>query len=137
MTIAEMGIEGVNMQEANSLNRAWDVQQAASAVGFDWPEISGALAKVREEVAEVEEALASGDIDHAREELGDLVFALVNVARFLEHHPNVALHQATNKFEARFAQVKAIVEDEGKAIAHCSLAELDAVWDRVKAGNSE
>ena len=125
------------MQQDNSLNRAWDVQQAASAVGFDWPDISGALDKVREEVAEVEEALAAGDADHAREELGDLVFAMVNVARFLEHHPNVALHQATNKFEARFAQVKTIIESEGKAIAHCSLAELDAVWDRVKAGNSE
>lgn len=125
------------MQDENSLNRAWDVQKAASAVGFDWPDISGALAKVHEELAEVESALAEGDRAHAQEELGDLLFAIVNVARFLEQHPDMALHGATDKFAKRFAQVKAIIEAEGKALSQCSLAELDAVWDRVKADTIE
>ena len=122
------------MEQDNSLHRAWEVQQSASALGFDWPDISGALEKVHEETAEIEEALAKGDVDHAREELGDLLFALVNVSRFLEHHPNTALREAIEKFEGRFAQVKLIIEGEGKVITQCSIAELDAVWDRVKAG---
>ena len=121
------------MQHDNSLNSAWDIQQAASAVGFDWPDIGGALEKVHEETAEVEEALARGDLDHAREELGDLLFAVVNVARFLEHHPNTALRSATEKFELRFAQVKSIIESEGKVITQCSMDELDAAWERVKS----
>ncbi len=123
------------MQHENSLNRAWDVQKAASAVGFDWPDISGALAKVHEEIAEVESALHEGNQEHTQEELGDLLFAMVNVARFLEQHPDLALHAATEKFEKRFAQVKTIIEAQGKQISQCSLAELDMVWDRVKAGN--
>ena len=123
------------MEVDNSLNRAWDIQKAASAVGFDWPDIGGALEKVHEETAEIEEALAKGDADHAREELGDLLFALVNVSRFLECHPNTALRSATEKFEDRFAKVQSIIEGEGKAIGQCSLAELDVVWERVKADN--
>jgi uncharacterized protein YabN with tetrapyrrole methylase and pyrophosphatase domain len=123
------------MQHENSLNRAWDVQKAASAVGFDWPDIMGALAKVHEEIAEVESALHEGNQEHAQEELGDLLFATVNVARFLEQHPDLGLHAATEKFEKRFAQVKTIIEAEGKQISQCSLAKLDMVWDRVKADN--
>ena len=125
------------MEQDNSLNRAWDIQQSASALGFDWPDIRGALEKVHEETAEIEEALAKGDVNHAREELGDLLFALVNVSRFLELHPNMALRSATEKFELRFAQVKSIIEGEGKVITQCSLAELDAVWERVKADNTD
>ena len=124
------------MQDENSLNRAWEVQKAASAVGFDWPDITGALAKVHEEIAEVESALSEGNLGHAQEELGDMLFAMVNVARFLDLHPDLALHGATEKFEKRFAQVKAILDAEEKQISQCSLAELDAVWDRVKADNN-
>ncbi len=123
------------MNKKNSLHEAWDIQQAASTLGFDWPDISGALAKVHEETAEIEEALAKGNVVHAQEELGDLLFALVNVSRFLELHPNKALRSATEKFTDRFTKVQSIIEDQGKTMTQCSLAELDAVWDRVKAGN--
>ena len=112
------------------LIRAEKVQHKAAKVGFDWDDVSGALDKVREETAEVARAI-DGDGDPA-EELGDLLFAVVNVARFLKADPEDAISRTTDKFIRRFAQVEQAARDAGKNLADMSLAEMDALWDAAK-----
>lgn len=112
------------------LIRAEKVQHKAAKVGFDWDEVSGALDKVREETAEVARAI-DGDGDPS-EELGDLLFAVVNVARFLKTDPEDAINRTTDKFIRRFAQVEQAARDAGKDLADMSLAEMDALWDAAK-----
>ncbi len=112
------------------LIRAEKVQHKAAKVGFDWDEVSGALDKVREETAEVARAI-DGDGDPS-EELGDLLFAAVNVARFLKTDPEEAISRTTDKFIRRFAQVEQAARDAGKDLADMSLAEMDALWDAAK-----
>lgn len=117
------------------LIRAEKVQHKASKVGFDWDSIQGALDKVREETEEVARA-AAGDGDPA-EELGDLLFAAVNVARFVRTDPEQAIQNATDKFMHRFAQVEQAAKAAGKSLSDMSLAEMDALWDEVKAKEHE
>jgi uncharacterized protein YabN with tetrapyrrole methylase and pyrophosphatase domain len=124
------------MDRENSLDRAWLVQHAASDVGFDWDHIQGPLHKVKEELREIEVEINARDDVAAQEELGDLLFAVVNLSRFLNLHPDVALTRATKKFERRFSEVKRLMEASGRTIADCSLVEMDAVWDRVKASEA-
>lgn len=112
------------------LIRAEKVQHKASKVGFDWADAAGALEKVREEVEELSRAV-SGDGDPA-EELGDLLFATVNVARFIKADPEEALERASDKFIRRFAQVERAVLGSGKTLEETSLAEMDALWDSAK-----
>lgn len=114
------------------LHEAWCVQQEASALGFDWPDVHGVLAKVREETDEIGAALDARDRAHAAHELGDLFFVCVNLARFLGVRPEDVLAQATAKFQNRFAALKIELAREGKTVESCALEELDRVWDRVK-----
>ncbi len=114
-----------------SLMRAEKVQKKAAKVGFDWSELPPVLAKVREEIAEVEGAL--GDADKVEEEVGDLLFAVVNLARKLKVDGEVALQRATDKFAARFRQVESIARERGLVLETMTLAEMDAIWDAVKA----
>lgn len=120
------------MDQTSALNNAWDVQNVASQLGFDWPDITGAFAKVEEEVGEIREAMMKNDDTHVQEELGDLFFAVVNLSRFINLHPEVALESATKKFQRRFDAVKQIIHDENHTLAQCTLAEMDTVWERVK-----
>ena len=113
------------------LIRAEKVQHKAAKVGFDWDDVSGALDKVREETAEVERAIA-GEGDPS-EELGDLLFAAVNVARFLKTDPEQAIANTTDKFIRRFAQVEQAAHEAGRELSDMTLAEMDALWDAVKA----
>lgn len=115
-----------------SLVRAWRIQENAAQVGFDWPDVAGPLEKVHEEAREVAEALARGDRQHAARELGDLLFAVVNVARFLPAEPAEALHGCCDRFEARLDRVRAAVAREGKAMTSCTLEELDRHWESAK-----
>lgn len=117
------------------LIRAEKVQHKASKVGFDWDSIQGALDKVREETEEVARA-AAGDGDPA-EELGDLLFAAVNVARFVHTDPEQAIQNATDKFMRRFARVEQAAKAAGKSLSDMNLAEMDALWDEVKAKEHE
>ncbi len=117
------------------LIRAEKVQHKAAKVGFDWDEVSGALDKVREETAEVARAI-NGDGDPS-EELGDLLFAVVNVARFLETDPEDAINRTTDKFIRRFAQVEQAAKDAGRSLSEMSLAEMDALWDAAKQKEHE
>lgn len=117
------------------LIRAEKVQHKAAKVGFDWDEVSGALDKVREETAEVARAI-DGDGDPS-EELGDLLFAVVNVARFLKTDPEDAINHTTDKFIRRFAQVEQAAKDAGRSLSEMSLAEMDALWDAAKQKEHE
>ena len=117
------------------LIRAEKVQHKASKVGFDWDSIQGVLDKVREETEEVARA-AAGDGDPA-EELGDLLFAAVNVARFVHTDPEQAIQNATDKFMRRFARVEQAAKAAGKSLSDMNLAEMDALWDEVKAKEHE
>lgn len=116
-----------------ALMRADKVGARAAKVGFDWPDVRGPLAKVREELAEVEAALARGD-DHGRvhDEIGDLLFAVVNVARHLAVRPELALHDATARFARRFAHVVEAVERRGHRPEDTSADELDRLWEAAK-----
>lgn len=116
-----------------ALHRAHLVQERAARVGFDWDRVDGAMDKLDEEIAEVREAVAGGDANRVRDELGDLLFATVNVSRFLGHNPEDVLHGSIAKFSRRFQAVEDEVHRQGRKLADCSLAELDAIWDRVKA----
>lgn len=116
-----------------ALMRAQKVQKRAAKAGFDWPDVTGAMEKVLEETKELKEAEPA---DKA-EELGDLLFAVVNVSRFLKIDSEQALQAATDKFIGRFAAVEALAQERGLDMTKASLAELDALWDEVKQkGNS-
>ncbi|HJB69962.1 nucleoside triphosphate pyrophosphohydrolase [uncultured Flavonifractor sp.] len=113
-----------------ALWRAEKVQKKARKAGFDWPDVSGALDKLSEELEELKTAAAEGT--NVAEELGDLLFSAVNAARFLKVDPEDALNGATDKFIGRFRKVEAQAAAQGKAMEDMSLEELDALWERAK-----
>jgi ATP diphosphatase len=114
------------------LLRAFRVQERVSTVGFDWDDPGGALEKVREEAEEVGRELAEADPERLDDELGDLLFAVVNLARLAGRHPSAALGGATAKFERRFRALEALAATRGVALGEAGLAELDLLWDDVK-----
>lgn len=113
-----------------ALWRAEKVQKKAKKAGFDWPDISGALDKLSEELEELKTAAADGT--NVEEELGDLLFSAVNVARFLKLDPEDALGKATDKFIARFQKVEEQAARSGAALEDMTLAELDKLWEQAK-----
>ena len=115
-----------------SLSFAYAVQRKAAKVGFDWPDVHGALPKIAEETAEVIDAMAAGDPDAVAAELGDLLFATVNVARHLGVEPEAALRAATWKFRRRFEAVEALARARQIDLLSADLATLDGLWDEVK-----
>ena len=114
------------------LARAWTTQAHAADLGFDWPDVCGVLAKVREEVDEIEAALSQDQREHAKRELGDLLFSAVNLARFLQADPAEELRRATERFERRFRRVEEEVRQSGRRVKDCTLDQLEDVWQRVK-----
>ena len=120
-----------------SLAYAYAVQRKAAKVGFDWPDVDGALPKIAEEAAEVREAMASGDQQHVHHEMGDLLFAVVNVARHLGVEPESALRAATLKFRRRFEAVERVAAEQGIELHGATLTTLDALWDDVKAAETQ
>jgi MazG family protein len=115
-----------------ALLRAQKLQKRASRVGFDWGDVMPAFEKVAEEVEELGAELASGDKRAIEEELGDLLFAVVNVARLAGAEAETALRAANAKFERRFARIEALLAERGKTPADSNLAEMDALWDQAK-----
>ena len=114
------------------LLRAFRMQDRVAAVGFDWPDWRGAWDKVREETDEVREALESGDADHLEDELGDLLFAVVNLVRLAGAHPTPALARANAKFARRFGGVEELARERGVLLGEAPLEALDLLWDEVK-----
>jgi tetrapyrrole methylase family protein / MazG family protein len=115
-----------------ALMRAQRMQTRASRQGFDWNDIKGPLDKVEEEFAELRQAWQEGEHRDIEDELGDLLFALVNTARFLEVNPEEALRRSVDKFERRFRAVEKKIEQRGEKMEDIPLASLDDVWDEVK-----
>ncbi|WP_341797790.1 MULTISPECIES: nucleoside triphosphate pyrophosphohydrolase [unclassified Pseudomonas] len=115
-----------------ALSRAAKLQKRAATVGFDWPEALPVLDKVREELDEVLQAMADGDADALEDEVGDLLFAVVNLARHLKQDPENALRRANRKFERRFRFIEQALRDSGRSIEDCNLDELDALWGEAK-----
>jgi MazG family protein len=127
---AESILDGVS-EGLPGLLRAEKIQKRAAKAGFDWAELSPVIAKVREELAEVEAVIP--DPKKVEEEIGDLLFAVVNLARKLKVDGEVALQGATDKFSERFRKLETIARERGLALEEMSLAEMDAIWDEVKA----
>jgi ATP diphosphatase len=115
------------------LMRALKLQQKASKVGFDWNDARAVIAKIREETDEIEAALTGSDHTEITEEIGDLMFALVNLARHLRADPDMALRAANAKFERRFASIEQALARSGRTPQQSTLAEMDALWDAAKA----
>ncbi len=123
--------DGVAMSQP-SLSYAYHVQRKAAKVGFDWPSVGGALPKIAEETTELTDAMNAGDRQRIDDELGDLLFAVVNVARHLDIEPEAALRIATHKFRRRFEGVERLAAHRGIVMSDTDLAVLDALWDEVK-----
>jgi MazG family protein len=118
-----------------ALTHAEKIAKRAARIGFDWAEPAPVIEKIREELAEVEEALnqtRADQQDRIEDEIGDLLFAVANLARKVKVEPEVALKRASSKFSARFRKLEARLKERGIAPEKCTLAELDEVWDEVK-----
>src|SRR6266850_4829890 len=112
---------------------AYRLQERAAGVGFDWPDANGPMEKVKEEIAELEREAGTGKRERLQDELGDLLFAVVNLARKLEIDPRAALEQANNKFRRRFEGVERLAAERGVDIGRANLEQLDRLWDETKA----
>ncbi len=108
------------------------IQDKAANHGFDWPEVEPVFDKVLEELEEVKEAWQSGDQEHIKEEIGDLLLVAVNLARHLKVNPEMALKEASKKFSKRFNYIEQQVEASGRELRDCKLIELDFFWDEAK-----
>ncbi len=116
-----------------ALTRALKLQQKAGKVGFDWNDPMAVLAKIREEADEIEADLKNGKREAAAAEVGDLLFAVANLARHLDADPEATLRATNQKFERRFASIESALAARGKTPAQSTLAEMDALWDAAKA----
>jgi nucleoside triphosphate diphosphatase len=119
-----------------ALTRALKLQDKAAKVGFDWNDPLAVLKKIREEADEIEAEIAAGDAAASAEEVGDLLFAVVNLARHLAADPEAALRQTNAKFERRFASIEGALAALGKSPQDASLAEMDALWNAAKTAEA-
>ena len=118
--------------ELPALMRSNKIQKKAADVGFDWDDVEAAFDKVSEEMTEVREAAAAADKDHLKEEVGDLLFSVVNVARFLGVDPEEALNITSDKFIRRFKFVEDKARENERALTDMSLEEMDILWEEAK-----
>ena len=116
-----------------ALTRAMELQRKASTVGFDWNDPRAVLNKIREEADEIEAALDRNDVEELAEETGDLLFALVNLARHVRADPEMALRRTNAKFERRFAYIERALAAKGRTLEAATLDEMDALWNEAKA----
>ncbi len=115
-----------------ALTRAMELQRKASSVGFDWNDPRAVLHKIREEADEIEAALDRGDANELAQETGDLLFALVNLARHVGADPEAALRGTNAKFERRFGYIERALAAKGRSLEDASLGEMDALWNEAK-----
>lgn len=116
------------------LERAYKIQKKAAKAGFDWTDEEPVWDKVREELEEAREACAGADHDKKEDEIGDLLFSVVNVARFMGVDPMLALHRTVGKFVRRFKHVETRMKELGKELGAAEFALMDSLWDEAKAG---
>ena len=115
-----------------ALQKAEQVQIRAARVGFDWDEAHQVVDKIEEEVREVKQAMIDGSSDKIREEIGDLLFAVVNLSRFLGYNAEETLNETVRKFVRRFQAIENRVHQQGRSLTNCTLAEMDALWNEIK-----
>lgn len=120
-------------KELPALMRSAKIQKKAADCGFDWPDIDGAVTKLDEEVAELKNAITIKDVENSREELGDVLFSVVNISRFLNLDPEETLTQAADKFVKRFIIVEELALEEGIDINTAGLDKLNLLWDIAKS----
>jgi ATP diphosphatase len=120
-----------------ALTRALKLQNKAGDVGFDWNDPLAVLAKIREEADEIEAELKANDTQKAAYEVGDLLFAVTNLARHLQADPEAMLRETNAKFERRFASIERALAARGKSPSEATLAEMDALWDEAKAAEKQ
>jgi tetrapyrrole methylase family protein/MazG family protein len=124
-------LEGVP-KELPALLRAHRLQSRASRVGFDWDRAEDVLAKLDEEVAEFKDAVRRKERGNIEDELGDILFVIVNISRFIGVNPEDALRKTISKFISRFRYIEMAAADSGRKLADMTLAEMDALWDEAK-----
>ncbi|MDR1933682.1 MAG: nucleoside triphosphate pyrophosphohydrolase [Spirochaetales bacterium] len=127
----DSAIDGVS-QALPPLDRAYRIQKKAAKAGFDWKKTADVWAKVREETEEARAACAEAEAGKIEEEIGDLFFSLVNLARFLKIDPSVALSRAVTKFSRRFREVEKRMKEKGLAVSRENFAAMDELWNEVK-----
>ncbi len=115
-----------------ALHEAYQITAKAARVGFDWPDLPGILQKLREESEELSAAVKEKDDARVTQEVGDLLFVVVNVARFLSIDPETALRRCNRKFNRRFRYLESRIKAQGRELRDTSLAEMDALWDEAK-----
>ena len=120
-----------------ALDRARKLQKRAASVGFDWREVQGVIAKVKEELAELEAELEQGDQQRIEQEFGDLMFSCVNLARHLQIDPESSLRGSNRKFEARFRGIENLATDSGEGLKALDENQLNALWNQVKAREND
>ncbi|MDX5376182.1 MAG: nucleoside triphosphate pyrophosphohydrolase [Halomonas sp.] len=120
-----------------ALSRAAKLSKRAARVGFDWPDTTGVIAKIREELDEVEQALVEGDQRHAAQEVGDLLFAVTNLARSLKADPEQCLRETNAKFERRFRHVEAALAERGMTTRDVGLEAMEGYWQQAKRLEAE
>jgi uncharacterized protein YabN with tetrapyrrole methylase and pyrophosphatase domain len=116
----------------SSLSLAYCLTEKASSVGFDWPDVKGILKKLDEELKELREALSLQKRNRIREEIGDLLFVIVNIARFLKIDPEAALRRTIEKFTSRFHYIERSLQKKGKTLQESNLLEMDRLWEEAK-----
>src|SRR5499425_1144262 len=121
-----------------AIHEAHQISSRAARVGFDWPDIEGIFDKLQEEVRELKDVLAGGDDEGRRErledEIGDMLFVIVNIARYLKIDSEAALKRANRKFKSRFRYVEAELAKQGKSLEETPLEEMEALWQKAKSG---
>lgn len=120
-----------------SIIKAMRLQEKAKQVGFEWNNKEDVWTKVEEEMDELQEAVLQESFDHQQEELGDLLFSIINYARFLRIDADAALESTNKKFIKRFTEMEAIALQQGNSLSNMALHEMDAIWNKVKAANKK
>ena len=115
-----------------ALNRAQRLQEKASYAGFDWDDISSVWEKVEEEIQELKQAQLSANLKSVEEELGDFIFSIVNLSRFLNINSEDALRNASKKFSNRFYKLEQVLLKDGKTFKNTSTDQLNLIWDKIK-----
>lgn len=128
----ESALDGVP-RNLPALMRAAKLTMKAARVGFDWPHVHDILEKLREEMLELEEAIAHGEQAAVKEELGDLIFTAVNIARYQGIDPEEALRETSAKFTSRFVEIERRAQQSGRNLQEMTLEEMDAIWNQIKA----
>ena len=124
-------LDGIGKNQT-ALNTAFKIGKRARTVGFDWNNSDGVVLKIREELAELIEAMGSKNKSSIEEEMGDLLFTMVSLSRHLSKNPETALRKATNKFEKRFKLMETKLEQQNKELSELSYDDMNALWDEVK-----